>query len=238
MAEAPKPMENKETLSGWQEFAEAMAVFAGDLDIVGHGQEEPVSPFAVPKEYGEYTLTQLPEGMTEEEFKELMAGVDTIVISCMDKRVAYPVWQQSGGPERKVLLLAVGGGVVQNKDRWSAMEKIAQYLSQFKIDRVAATDHDHVCGAVKYFLGKLGLENDSGLPGLLGKKPGEEQEKQYMEKLIRKGAKPWIEAFGEDKVELQLAVVDEEGQTVAMKPIPAKGDSLTVEDLAAKLDKK
>jgi carbonic anhydrase len=194
----------------WDQFKGAFAVFHNDYQIVGHPGEPAVSPFDKPREYGKYSLTQIPDLMTEKEFESEMGSIRKILITCMDKRVARKIWESEDGAGGSVFLLAIAGGVVQNRDRRKAMEVIAGYLAQFpQVREVCASDHEHVCGAVRYFLANVGLSHEDGLPGLLGKPPGSEEEREIMNRLIAHGAEPWIQEFGENKIVAKDAYVNE-----------------------------
>jgi carbonic anhydrase len=207
----------KETIISWGQFVQAMEIFGGDYAIVGHTGEPTISPFAKPRDYGMYSLTQLPSSIDETGFKKEMEKIDKVVITCMDKRVARPVWEKEGGMQGNVFILAIGGGVVQDGLRQEKMETIAQYLSQFKnIRQVVATDHEHVCGAAKYFLKRRGYEHRHGVCGLLNKDPGCAEEKATMDQLIAFGVKAWQKAFGKDKVVAKNAIIKEEAEDVEM----------------------
>ena len=78
-------------LPTWDQFREAMEVFKDDLGIAGHGDELPISPFDPSKEYGQYSLTQIPDDMSEEQFRNQMANVRKITITCMDRRKTRPL---------------------------------------------------------------------------------------------------------------------------------------------------
>jgi len=229
--------ERKEMLSTWDQFKEALAAFAQDLTIVGHAEEATISPFDEPKDYGQYSLVQIPENLEEDEFKRKMADIDTILITCMDKRVARPAWVAEGGGNKKIMILAIGGGVVQNQQRHNSMEIIASYLGKFNnVSQVVAADHDCICGAVKFFLNSLGLLHDQGLPGLLKVDPGDKAEKKLMESLIAYGAQPWIKAFGADKVIAKNAEVDETNHDVNMVVVDlSQAEPLNIEQLAEQL---
>jgi hypothetical protein len=55
----------------------------------------------------------------------------------------------------------------------------------------------------------VGLSNENGLPGLLGKPPGGQEEREIMNRLIAHGAEPWIQEFGENKIVAKDAYVNE-----------------------------
>ena len=217
----------------WDQFKEAFAVFHNDYQIVGHPGEPTVSPFDEPREYGKYSLTQIPDLMTEKEFESQMGSMKKILITCMDKRVARKIWESENGASGEVFLLAIGGGVVQNRERRKAIEVIAGYLAQFhQLRKVVASDHEHVCGAVKYFLANVGLSNENGLPGLLGKPSGSEEEREIMNRLIAHGAHPWIKEFGDDKVVAKDAYVNESERDVQEFQIQIKDiKPLSIEQL-------
>lgn len=211
----------EQKIPSWEEYIKAMQIFKDDYAIVNHSGDPTISPFAKPRDYGQYSLTQIPAGLLEQEFKEKMAKVKKILITCIDKRVALPAWKKEGGEKDDVFILAIGGGVVQDGERQGAMEIIVNYLGQFKdnIDQVVAADHDHVCGAAKYFLGQRGLVYDTGVCGLLKKEPGCKEEKELMDQLIANGAKVWIDVFGQDKVVAKNAIVKEDRQDIDMVEI-------------------
>lgn len=200
---------------GWARMNRALEVFRDDYAIVGHPGEPTVSPFDPPRPYGQYTLTQLPAGLSEEAFASRMSGVRKIVVTCMDRRVARRIWEAEAEGGVPVFLLAVAGGVVQTEARHRAMEALAGYLARFEhVEQVVAADHEHVCGAVKHFLAQVGLSHERGLPGLLGKAPGSAEEREIMNRLIAHGAGPWVRAFGPRRVAARDAYVREAEQAI------------------------
>lgn len=189
------------------EFAHAFRVFGGDYGIVGHPELEKRLPWDEPNPAGAYSLTQVPENMTEEEFLRGVEDMTDLVITCMDKDCAHSTWEQLQQTGKKVVMFSFGGGVVQDviesgADRVSALYTIARYTGGLrrgghlkKLETVHAADHDSVCGAVKLFLGKKPLHE------LLTEKLGRQitehspEENNMMAALVRDGAQNWIQAF-------------------------------------------
>lgn len=203
----------------FQKFLEAMQVFANDYEMVGHPELEIRTCWEEPNDAGTYSLSQIPEGMTEVEFLEKMQGITDIAITCMDKDCAHSTWEKIEAAPEQIMMLTWGGGVVQKgRDRVVALQAIASYLSQLKWDGklpnlslVHADDHNHVCGAVKVWLGQSLPEF---LTQLYGKEitPQSEEEDALMESLIRDAAYVWIAAFTGTGVEVvsNLHVTDRE----------------------------
>ncbi|MGD8370819.1 MAG: hypothetical protein PVG64_08545 [Syntrophobacterales bacterium] len=190
-------------------FVEAMQVFSNDYDIVGHPELEIRTCWEEPNEAGLYSLTQIPAAMNEDEFLEKMHGITHIAVTCMDKDCAHSTWEMIEAEPEQIMMLTWGGGVVQNgRERVQALQTIASYLSQLKWDGklpqlslIHADDHNHVCGAVKVWLGQSLPEF---LTELYGKEitPQSEEEDALMESLIRDGAFVWIAAFAGTGVEV------------------------------------
>jgi hypothetical protein len=203
----------------FQKFLEAIQVFANDYEMVGHPELESRTCWEEPNDAGTYSLSQIPEGMTEVEFLEKMQGITDIAITCMDKDCAHSTWEKIEAAPEQIMMLTWGGGVVQKgKDRVVALQAIASYLSQLKWDGklpnlslIHADDHNHVCGAVKVWLGQSLPEF---LTQLYGKEitPQSEEEDALMESLIRDAAYVWIAAFTGTGVEVvsNLHVTDRE----------------------------
>lgn len=238
--------EQEITMPTFEQFKQALNIFAKDLSIVGHPQDPVVSPFAEPREYGQYNLALLPQNMSEADFIAQIQTKTKIIISCMDKRAAHPVWKKLRGWD--ALFLSFAGGPVQSKgERRGAMETIANYLFQVKtrflsdlqdkpgfeggkskkdlgIQEVILVGHDHICGAVKYFLG------GKSLPDFFHVKTGSLREQEIMKQLIYAGAEVWIKTFGKDKVKSKLAIIDETHKTVVLQDISSV-KPLMIEDL-------
>ena len=193
----------------FERFVEAMQVFANDYEIVGHPELEIRHCWQEPNDAGTYSLTQIPTGVTEVEFLEKMQSITDIAVTCMDKDCAHSTWEKIEAEPEQIMMLTWGGGVVQNgRDRVRALQVIASYLSQLKWDgklpnlaSIHADDHNHVCGAVKVWLGQSLPEF---LTELYGKEitPQSEEEDALMESLIRDGAFVWIAAFAGTGVEV------------------------------------
>ena len=202
------PKEHSKRIS-FKGFVEAMQVFANDYEIVGHPELEIRTCWEEPNEAGTYSLTQIPAGMTEVEFVEKMQPITDIAVTCMDKDCAHSTWEKIEAEPEQIMMLTWGGGVVQKgRDRVQSMQVIASYLSQLKRDGqlpdlslIHADDHNHVCGAVKVWLGQSLPEF---LTALYGKEitPQSEEEDALMESLIRDGAFVWIAAFAGTEVEV------------------------------------
>jgi len=187
--------------SAFEQFKSALATFVDDLNLV-HGPGLQKSPFEEPAPYNTYSLTQIPNYMKEGDFYAQLEEVEQVVVSCMDKRAAHSVWEQTDIGKGKTLFLSVAGGPVQNKKRLAAMEKIAYFLAAFdNIKKVVLIGNEHLCGAVQHFLG---------------------DKRKIMKRLIADGAGIWIDAFGDDKVFAKLAVINEAGQTVRLEEVDVK----------------
>jgi hypothetical protein len=196
------------------DFVQAVKVFAGDYSIVNHAELEVRSPWDEPNPAGVYSLTQLPEGMTEDEFLGRMQPITDIVITCMDKDCAHSTWEQMGIEPMKLMMLTWGGGIVQHNLEGregvvEAMGTIANYLAQLKregklpnLATIHADDHDSVCGAVKAFLGGTPLHEYLGQ--FLGREVTEHspEEDEVMEWLVRHGAQGFVAAFSGTGVEV------------------------------------
>ncbi|MCG6982031.1 MAG: hypothetical protein LJE88_11545 [Deltaproteobacteria bacterium] len=203
----------------FQKFLEAMQVFTNDYEMVGHPELEIRTCWEEPNDAGTYSLSQIPAGITEVEFLEKMQGITDIAVTCMDKDCAHSTWEKIEAEPEQIMMLTWGGGVVQKgRDRVVALQAIASYLSQLKWDGklpnlslIHADDHNHVCGAVKVWLGQSLPEF---LTELYGKEitPQSEEEDALMESLIRDGAYVWIAAFAGTGVEVvsNLHVTDRE----------------------------
>jgi len=187
----------------FDQFREATAVFAADYGIVGHPELKPRAPWEEPNEDGVYSLTQIPRGMKEPEFLSRIQEAGELVVTCMDKDVAHSTWEKlKRGQDAGLIMLTWGGGVVQyGRERVSALIAIARYFAGLKqagllpnLRRVNADDHDHVCGAVKAWIGEP-------LPRLLSRLTGRRitpyctEEDRVMEALIRDGAFVWVQEF-------------------------------------------
>jgi hypothetical protein len=190
-------------------FVEGMQVFANDYDLVGHPELEIRTCWEEPNEPGTYSLTQIPAEMTEVEFLEKMQSITDIAVTCMDKDCAHSTWEKIEAEPEQIMMLTWGGGVVQKgRERVRALQVIASYLSQLKRDGklpylslIHADDHNHVCGAIKVWLGQPLPEF---LTELYRKEitPQSEEEDALMESLIRDGAFLWIAAFAGTGVEV------------------------------------
>ncbi|UCG13408.1 MAG: hypothetical protein JSU72_02665 [Deltaproteobacteria bacterium] len=202
------PKEHLKRIS-FERFVEAMQVFSNDYEIVAHPWLEIRTCWEEPNEAGVYSLTQIPAVMNEGEFLEKMQPITNIAVTCMDKDCAHSTWERIEAEPEQIMMLTWGGGVVQNgKERVQALQVIASYLGQLKWDErlphlstIHAADHDHVCGAVKVWLGQSLPEF---LTELYGKEitPQSEEEDTLMESLIRDGAFVWIAAFAGTGVEV------------------------------------
>ncbi len=202
------PKEHFKRIS-FERFVEAMQVFSNDYEIVAHPWLEIRTCWEEPNEAGLYSLTQIPAAMNEVEFLEKMQGITDIAVTCMDKDCAHSTWEEIEAEPEQIMMLTWGGGVVQNgRERVQALQSIASYLAQLKwagklpqLSTIHADDHNHVCGAVKVWLGQSLPEF---LTELYGKEitPQSEEEDAVMESLIRDGAFVWIVAFAGTGVEV------------------------------------
>lgn len=246
--EGGMPKETVETVS-WADFVAAVRVFKDDYLIVNHPDTPVRAPWDEPNKTGEYSLTQIPEGMTEEEFKEKVAGVTDVVFTCMDKDCTHSTWEKMRNEQVNVLMFSWGGGVVQHdiegrEGAVDALVTIATYLAQLKregampqLERIHADDHDNVCGAVKAFLGGMPLHEL--LSQLLNKEvlPHSSEEQETMVFLIRHAAQIFIGAFRGTEVEVkaEVHITDrEQPENSALKQLDL-GSDLPEIDVAALL---
>ena len=145
----------------FEEFVGAVSVFANDYNLVGESGAPIKAPWDEPNEAGTYSLTQIPEGLSEGEFVERVQEVSDIAITCMDKDCAHSTWEKIDAEPENTLMFTWGGGVVQHNvdGREGAVEAIATIASYFarlkhegrwtNLKHIHADDHDSVCGAVK-----------------------------------------------------------------------------------------
>lgn len=201
--------------SEWGQFANAMRTFAGDYHIVDHPDTPFVAPFDhpnVPDNQGhrQYSVTQIPVEMTEEEFLRQLGEADTLFVGCMDPDAIGPAYDllQAGGARLAVISMA-GGMVQPPNERSQALETILSYLGKHggNITRVVATGHDHGCGLVKV------ATNGKPLPENLGVAPASEGEDRAMKELIQHGVVTHKlgEKFPRAKVEAGLVQIDRQG---------------------------
>ncbi len=204
---------NLERLS-FGDFVSAVRVFANDYSIVNRPELPVRSPFDEPNEAGKFSLTQIPEGMTESEFVERMRPITDVVVTCMDKDCAHSTWERSGAGAERVMMLTWGGGVVQHnlegrEGAAEAMGTIAEYLAQLKregrlpnLKTIHADSHDSVCGAVEAFLGGKPLHEY--LSEFLGRQvtAHSPEEDAVMEWFVRHGAQVFVTAFKGTELEV------------------------------------
>ena len=79
----------------WEQFVQAMRVFENDLELVRHPHTPKISPFGPTngtddEGHRQYNLTQIPEGMTEEQFAKLLKTRKIVKVGCMDKDASGP----------------------------------------------------------------------------------------------------------------------------------------------------
>lgn len=205
----------------FDQFQQAWNAFENDLSLVGHPQDPKVSIFAPPREWGKYNLTLLPKDLNESQVKENLTKVKIIGVTCMDKRVTYEFYQflAKGHSPTKVLLISVGGGIVQSgQERKQAMKTILTYLSEktANLNEVVISDHDCRCGAVAFWL----KAKPEKLPKGFGDKPGCVCEKEIMKSLIAEGYRSLVpqEWKEEGRIKACLVTPKEKEKTVYCQP--------------------
>lgn len=148
------------------QFREAFKVFAGDYNIVKHPDTPVGNPFSEPNPpshgHRQYTMTQIPDDMQEEEFLRELAERDTVFVSCMDRDAVGPAYQALKKQGKNIFLVSMAGGITQDtlttshetetQKRLNALRTIMEYLSrhQENIGEVIATNHDTNCGYITY----------------------------------------------------------------------------------------
>lgn len=225
-----KERENRNV--SFDSFQAATEVFGGDLSIVNHTDHPTTSILGKPNDYGTYSLSQIPEGMTEQSLLEALQGNPVVVfIECMDKLAARPAYDQlkAEHPEAVIVTLSMGGGILQedvirrpqgnkinNVQVWrgEAIKTQLAYLEQLvgragaNVEVVVSTGHDCQCGACKFY------NNDVAVHENIGAQKGSEEEQNEMKRLITEHTaahmpQAWLEA---GIVKTGLVRIDEAGQ--------------------------
>ncbi len=207
-------LEHPEMIRTYQDLRQAFKTFEGDYNIVGHPELPVRHPWEEPNPPGTYSLTQIPESMSEDEFLERVKGVTSIGVTCMDKDCAHSTWEKLKSGGANVMMITLAGGVVQHDleqrpGATKAMNTMARYFAHQKREgnmpnlvEVHCDDHDSVCGAVKVSLGGVPLHEL--LSRWYGKPLTEHspEEDLVMEALIRNGAQQWKRLFAGTGVEI------------------------------------
>lgn len=203
----------------------AFKVFAKDYEIVKHPNTPVRTPFDEPNDKDakferQYNLTQIPNEITEKQFLNKLKG--TLVISCMDKDAAKPLYDhiKKESPDEPIVFFSMAGGIVQEHDeRKEALKTILEYVSQHqeKINSVITTDHDHTCGYVKYTLGGTSLAEKLGVNVAHPGKHSEEKEQKAMKSLIAQNIEYFElrKLFG-DKLTVVLVNIDRQSEEVTV----------------------
>lgn len=223
MKNIPNEVLNKPEVVSLDELRKAFKVFSGDLGIVGHDKEPPISIFGEPKRHGEYSLSLLPEDMSEQEVLRRLEQAKMVINGCMDKRQARLLYEHFRGnyQSEEIVVLFWGGGIVQGgtregvEKRREAEATILTYFSQHtpNLERFYATNHDGRCGAIAY-----SLEVPAGkMPPGLGEK-GSDKERLITKRLIADGIdlvpNEWKVA---DKVQAALVILNEKKQDISVE---------------------
>ncbi|GIK84411.1 MAG: hypothetical protein BroJett025_10330 [Patescibacteria group bacterium] len=208
----------------FQDFAAAFKVFAGDYGIVGHAGEPTVSIFDEPRKGRgrdhKYTVTTVPEGMTETQFKEKIGDNPVVVIDmCMDARGAVDTYtklareaKRKFGSRTVIILISHGGGIIQvdeatrerkkvNLGRKTASSTIYRYLANHseQIKQIYAGGHDCRCGACAFY-------NDGvGVPEKLNCEKGSQKEIKAMQDMVYSSALQIVPEKLREKVKLFVA---------------------------------
>lgn len=190
-------------------FKEALEIFSNDYGLVGHAGDPTVTPFEAPRENA-YSLTQLND-LGEDEIKEQLQGKKwTVFIECMDKRGVRGAYDHLKETNPDLLVLSMGGGVVQTdsvrsgeKDYFSArgqaLTHILNYLAQnAEIEKVIATGHDCNCGACKHYAGGVPVTDQLATNGE-SVVPGGEEEQREMARRINQASEKWIPEVLQEK---------------------------------------
>lgn len=191
------PMKEATQKVTWDEFTTAFAVFGGlkggDYAIVNHSDTPYANPFSRPngldaERNRQYSVTQIPEGMTEEKFLRELKTRSILFIGCMDKDAIGPAWDllAKEDAEENIMTLSIGGGIVQERDdRVAALKTVLTYLSENgNFQTVIPTGHNHSCGLVKAV-----INSGKTLPEVLGEDPASGKENTAMKSLILNGVK-------------------------------------------------
>ncbi len=181
----------------WESFSQANAVFGGDYSIVRHPDTPVRGIFDVPNDQGMYSLSNV-ESLNEEEFLQRTEGKEVVVlVMCMDARAQRQTYEEikKKHPESVLLVLSMGGGIVQQDNIVRAGSKVDVYRSQAlatelhyiqshvqNVEAVYVTGHDCQCGACKFF------NDDVAVHEVLGVEKGSTQETDEMAKRIQAGA--------------------------------------------------
>ena len=219
MVRKPMPPEATNRIE-FSQVKNAFQVFKNDYGIVRHPNTPFRNPFQEPngldpQGYRQYNLTLIPEEMTEADFLQKLNGI--LVISCMDKDVALPLYNKlkDENSQTPIVFLSMAGGIVQEHDeRKLALSTILTYISQHQegITQVLATDHDHTCGYVKFVLGGTSLAEKLGVTVAEIGEHSKTNEQAAMKSLIAQNVEyhKLKQLFG-DKLQLALAVIDRQG---------------------------
>jgi hypothetical protein len=210
--------------SPYTKFGKALETFANDYAIVGHAGDPVVSIFGVPREGRgpdhKYTVTNVPETMTEDDFKEAIGNNPVVIINmCMDARGAVDTYKQLAQKARAefsenvvIILLAHGGGIIQvdeairdgqrvKLNRETASKNIYGYLAKYakQIVRIHAGGHDCRCGACAFYNDGVGVPEVHNIP------KGSQDEIEIMQDKVFDSAQDIIPDILKKKVKLFVA---------------------------------
>lgn len=192
----------------FSQFVEAWQAFENDLGLVGHPNDPKMSIFLKPRQKGKYNLALLPKDLNEIQVKQKLKKIKVIAVTCMDKRMVWDFYTLVGrGCEsEEVLLITVGGGIVQNgSKRREAMKNILSFLSENtpNLDQVIVSDHDCRYNAVAFWL----KAKKDKLPKGFGSKPDCKCEKGVMQSLIAEGYISLVPQVWKDQGKAKVCLV-------------------------------
>jgi hypothetical protein len=200
----------------WRSFVDANAVFSGDYAIVKHEDTPRRGIFEEPNAQGMYSLSTV-SGLSEEEYAQNVEGKSVVVlVMCMDARAQRQTYEQvrSQHPDSTILVLSMGGGVVQQDEIKREGKSVEVYRSQALatelsyiqrhtpgVEVVYATGHDCQCGACKFF------QDDVAVHEQLGVGKGAEEETAEMASRVNDGVEALVPQEWKDAGLVQEFVV-------------------------------
>ena len=193
----------------YEEALQASRVFKGDLGLVGHPNDEPISPTSIPVE-GYYAQTQL-NGLGN-EFNQIAKKPALLLIGCEDYRFAAPLYDlaKKNYPRFTIASILVAAGIAQDgsPERLQAMQTlVVYYLQELNVKQILATDHLHNCGGLNY-IHDLGSSVCSGL----GCWPGDNVELAYVKQKAILSARKIIPHWWQAKTSVEILTLEKKGE--------------------------
>lgn len=138
-----------------------LSQFAADGNLV-QGRISLDHSLVSPANVGTYSIRipRVPESETE---NEQWKAIKVVLITCMDKDVARPLYDQvrqgllDGRQylDNQIATIAVGGGVVQTVERMGALHQLIEavyaWLDHDTLNAFVMSGHTGICGAVKAY---------------------------------------------------------------------------------------